>query len=248
MARQAHIVQLLRDYSWWIAPFGGSSAIEEQALKNTQFGPGSVVLHASGAHLTPQQKDLLDDSYAHLQRALDELERNARRPGHDGEMAAWLCLYVLYLGDPADHSILDEWRKDPDDVRPVVHDMAIAILSNSEHLSGVDLWVVSPKVMTRREESRIEDTNDEVYAVFCRLKRGSMSADAAAHQTADYFSNDKLIPLSVDAVERIVEVRGGSGTSGICRLEGCRKPSQAQGLCAKHYQRQRRRRKLALDR
>lgn len=140
-----------------------------------QYGPAGMIL--SGSEFSPRQRELLADSYRKLGYALTLLKGSSEMG-----LMAYLVLLAPYLSDPADPSIVAEWRK-RGDKRLQWHDLAVEKLAT--YLEEHDLFVIWPKRMTSREEKQVERMNDEFYAVFQRLKEDGMGTTAAVKTAAE---------------------------------------------------------------
>jgi hypothetical protein len=220
-AKQREVLQLLRDYRAWHSAYGGAISLDEAAnMTDTTYGPAGMV--TTGAEFEPHDRKLLAESYEHLRHALTLLQ-------NDGPlgMAAWSVLLTPYLGDPADPSIVAEWRKK----RPNLaewHDRAVSQLA--WYLRKVDLHYVPPKIMSEQEEAAVEKQNASMYAVFQRLRVSGLKEDAALEQTAENFG------VPSDYVRRVLEFRGDTKLA-TCAEGGCDRSVYQQNLCQRHYQR-----------
>lgn len=117
----------------------------------------------SGQNYDRRDRARLAESYRLLEHALTLLKND----GTEG-MAAYLVLLSPYLSDPADPSLVAEWRKNPNDQRTGWHDLAISKLA--DYLAFKDLYVIWPARMSAREERQMERRNSEFFALYQRIK------------------------------------------------------------------------------
>lgn len=220
--KERDVEQLLKDYRAYWSPFGSARPLEDTGVVDAAYGPAGYIY--TGALFDRQDRRLLAESYEALEHALTMLKIK--------ENHLWLLLLSPYLGDPADPSIVDRWREH----RPGLvdhHDRAIKTLAR--YLKHRELYPVYPKLMSEKEEARLEAKNAEVYAVFQRIRVSGVGVDAAKRQAADACD----VPLS--AVERIVEFRSDVKPDA-CQWGGCDRAPFSQNLCMRHYAQARRRR------
>lgn len=171
--------------------------LEDTGVVDASYGPAGYV--EAGAGFDARDVRLLAESYEHLQDALTVLQGD----GHEG-MACYLHLLSPYLGDPADPSIVAEWREK----RPGVarwHDLAVEKLAG--YLRHKDLHVVWPKRMTGQQERQIDRRNDEFFRLYRELRgegRGKTNAVKTASAITGYSERRGW---------QIVQVREGSGAA-----------------------------------
>lgn len=241
-AKKREIVQLLRDFRSYFTPFGSTMPLEEQHMSNEDYGPAGLIF--AGTEF--DRPDLFEESFYALRAALVLLRKE--------DFQAWASLVDPYLGDPADASMVDDWRKklvelDKENAqlkkagkRPRValvvprmflerHDRAVEKLA--EYLKNEDLHVIFTKRMSEEEEKKMEDQNQEIAAVVQRLRAGGLTVAAAVAQTAEDYG------VSQGMVERIVEFRSDIKPD-TCVWGGCERAPFSQNLCQKHYQKKRR--------
>lgn len=171
-AKRRDVLQLLREYRAFKTAFGGATAAEDSHLKSAEYGSGGLTL--AGAyydHLYPGELRQLRESYAALDKALAFLRER--------DYQAYLMLIRPYLGDPADPSVVDEWRKKQKmvvrgrmftvrhDRAMANHDLAVEVLV--ERLADTELYVDFPKRSTSTEAESVEKRNDALYAAYRRL-------------------------------------------------------------------------------
>ncbi len=153
-------------------------------ITDTAYGPAGH--HEAGSSYPKKYRPGLATSYAYLEHALKLLK------GYDFE--AWMSLVTPYLGDPADPSVVADWREKARDIydpsgkltrrgylsaRLFVerHDRAIEKLSC--YLANVDLRVLWPARMTNREREQVKRRNDELYEWYAEYRSSGMSRGKA---------------------------------------------------------------------
>lgn len=255
MATKNDVLQLLKDYRAFHAPFGGARPLDETHIQQAAYGPAGLI--ETGAEFREGDAEALEESYYYLQVALGFLRRD-----HFGE---WGALIEPYLSDVADHSVVEDWRKKiasldeenarirrenerrakkdrppkPEKVGLVFarlqlerHDRAIWRLT--EYLKGVDLHVVNPKLMSTREEAAGEAANAQIYAYYQQVRVAGRTHLGAVSATSWKFGT------SEDAIERVVEFRSDVKLE-VCAEENCVRPPERGVYCMKHYMQARRR-------
>lgn len=173
LTRERQVLQLLKDYRAWHSAYGGSLRPEDSHLRSAAYGPAAFV--ETGAYWDHKDRPRMDVSYAKLEHAITLLKRD--KIG----FLCWLVLLHPYLGDPADPSVVTEWRKKKPELANW-HDLAIKKLAG--YLASHDLYVVWPKRMTSNEEKRIEQRNDELYGLYKRLRDEGWTKTEAVNRAA----------------------------------------------------------------
>lgn len=247
-AKEQQVLQLLKDYRAWHTAFGGAAPLDDTHVKDTAYGPNGMIF--AGQEFEPQDRKALQESFEKLELALNVLRE------HD--FKAWMSLMEPYLGDPADHGLVVDWRAkiaalDVENARrkkakrqPKValvwtrtllerHDRAVKKLA--AYLDKHDLVHIPPRLMSEDEEAQTEKQNAEIYAVFQRLRVSGLTQRAAVAQAAEHFR------VSEGMIERVVEFRSEIKTAICIDEEGCDQAAYQQGLCIKHYNRAYRARK-----
>ena len=143
-------------------------------MAEAAYGPAGMI--TSGVEFDRRDRVRLAESYRLLEHALTYLKGD----GPEG-MTAYLVLLDPYLGDPADPSLVNEWRKK----RPGLvewHDYAIGKLA--EYLKHKDLYVVWARRMTSREEKQVERRNDELFRLYQTYRDGDGMSRNKAIETA----------------------------------------------------------------
>lgn len=247
-AKKREVVQLLRDYRSFYSPFGGAALSD--GVTNLQekgsYGPAGLVF--AGTEVDRSDRRRLRESLEALRKALLML-RSERRPvsrhsnGDDiSGISAWSALIEPYLADPADPSVVDDWRKKARQgyisAGRSIERYDAAIETLAKYLEVVKLHVVYPRLMTEDEEQKMEHQNAEMFAVFQRLRVSGLRAHEAIAQAADYFS------VSTDTVDRVLEFRQQDKPDH-CSWGSCDRAPFSQNLCMKHYQQQRRGKKAS---
>lgn len=148
--------------------------LEETGLKDANYGPAGYV-EAGQEHR--KNRELLAESYEALEHAITLLKAD----GQEG-FTCWLTLLGPYLGEPGDPSLVDVWRKRGYHGRVEWHDRAVEKLA--WYLRATDLFVVWPKRMTSQEEKQIERRNDELHALYQRLREDGKSKTQAVKDAA----------------------------------------------------------------
>lgn len=172
-SKKREVLQLLREYRAYWSPFGGARPLDETHVSEAAYGPAGYV--ETGMYYTKSQREALRQSYERLEYAIT-IEK-----AHPEGFLTWVLLQSSYFGDPADPSIVAEWRKTPGH-RIRRHDSFVERLSH--HLRNVDLSVVWPKRMSSREEKQVERMNDEFYSLYRRLREEGTKKRAAIQQAA----------------------------------------------------------------
>lgn len=240
-AKKRDVVDLLSAYRSFYSPFGGALAPEDSHVRSAEYGPAGLIF--AGAEFDRVDRRRIAESFDALRLALVLLrsERAAIAKHSNGDpitgVSAWSAFIEPYLTDPADPSVVEDWRlkakRGYTSARRFIerHDAGVAALAH--YLKGVDLYVVPTKRMSQREETEVENENAAIHAVVKRLMRGGLRLRAAMEQAAEDFKVD------VATVERIYEFRH-TLKEPKCAEEGCNQPPRAQNLCVKHYQQMRR--------
>lgn len=237
--KRREVLQLLRDYRSWKTAYGGAGLINMEAMG--QHGPAGLIYE--GMTFDREDRYLMRQSIALLDHALTLLRKD--------HFALWRSLVEPYLGDPADNSIVDQWREQAkrtwefekeDNFRGERytmkrsifawymvkrHDAAIAMLADI--LREADLYAIFAKRMSKDQERKVEDQNAEILAVFERNRASGMVRVAAVRQTAEDFR------ISTDTVDRIIEFRDHFRRDE-CTVDDCERSPFAQNLCQRHYQ------------
>lgn len=179
-SRKREVLQLLRDWRAFHSPFGGAMPVDETGVVDAAFGPAGYI--EEGREFDRKVVPYLRESFYLLRLGLKVLR------GMDFE--AWGSLDAPYFSDPADPSLVADWRmkaKRPgasERTRKLIADHDRAIETLTELLEDADLFVVWPKRMSSQEESQIERRNDELYRVYRVLreegKRKSRAVESAA--------------------------------------------------------------------
>lgn len=226
-SKERDVLQLLKDYRTYQTAFGGAFPIDDAAnMAEASYGPAGFI--EAGMEFEKYDQRRLGEAMDSLEEALGHLART--------NFPLWYILQEPYIDDPADASIVDEWRKkapksDSCAARIGLHDKAVRELA--AYLKDEDLHVVYPKLLSQREEKDIEEANAAMLAFYRRLIRGGSTHASARKQAAENFQ------VTIDAVQRIVDVR--DKIKGVmCEEEGCANQARANGKCTKHYQRERR--------
>lgn len=240
-AKIRDVIELLSQYRSYYSPFGGALAPEDSHIRTAEYGPAGLIFAGSefDSHDRRRIVESLED--VHCALVLLRSERGVIAQHSNGDpitgVSAWASLIEPYLADPADPSVVEDWRLKAQrgyvGARRFIerHDAAIAQLAF--YLGEVDLYVVYARRMSEREETEVENENAAIYAVVKRLVRGGLRLRAAMEQAAEDFRVD------VGAVERIYEFRH-TLKKPKCADEKCDRPPVAQNLCMRHYQQVRR--------
>ncbi len=241
-AKEREVLQLLKDLRAFKSPFGGAISIDDAAnMRDASYGPAGLIF--AGVEFKRSDRLLLRESFGALRRALILLRLDKRTIAkyENGDeitgISAWSALLEPYLSDPADPSIVDDWRRKAQagyiSARRFVerHDAAVERLA--EYLRNEDLHVVFSKTMSENEEAKIEHQYAEMYAVFQRLRVSGLSVPIAMAQAAENFG------VPVDVIERVVEFRSENKPNE-CVWSWCERTPFSQNLCVAHYQKKRR--------
>lgn len=188
-AKRREVLQLLREYRAFKTAFGGAMATEDSHLRSAEYASGGLVME--GAYY--DRAEVVD-----LKRSFDDLEAALVRLG-TADRQAYYALIPPYLSDPADPSMVDDWRKKTKQIvrgrlfivrheRAVAnHDVAIELLAMD--LSRTELYVKWPKRMTSQQADQIEKRNAELYETYQHLReegRGKTRAVEEAATRCDY--------------------------------------------------------------
>lgn len=159
-AREREVLQLLKDYRAFHTAFGGAIPPEDSYITSASYHSPAYI--EAGQYWPEDVRGLAVDTYSLLEHALTMLYNS----GAVGRQC-YLLFLGPYLGDPADPSIVEEWRK----FRPNLahyHDLGIEMLAG--YLLGKDLFVIFPSRMTSRQEHEIERRNAELFGVYRGLR------------------------------------------------------------------------------
>lgn len=200
------VVQLLKDYRSWHTPYGGASPTDSTLNLEAAGSYGPAGLIVPGQAFDKEGRRMYGASYEALDRALDELL--------DEDLDAYLVLIEPYLGDPADASIVERWRKSlrewqarREEVRQAAVDLGYpelpdrwqrdhpeperytshqkAVRRLAELLEDVELYVVFPKRMTSREAGHVDQRNGDLYALYRQLRTEGLKKTRAVTTAAD---------------------------------------------------------------
>lgn len=258
MSTERDIIQLLRDYRAFHANYGGARPLDETHVSEAAYGPAGLI--TTGAGFEKRDIESLKASYKKLDHALEilnEMDWRAWMSLNDPYLSDIADYSVIedwrtkiQALDKENEAIrrenerLKKKGRPPSKTERVAlvfprlqlerHDRAIKSLA--KYLRNVDLHVVHPKLMSRREEAAGESANAQVYATFQRLRVSGLREEVAAEQTAEMFG------ISKDEVERIVEFRADVKLAS-CAEPECGRTVYQQNMCQKHYQREWRARK-----
>lgn len=159
-------------------------ATEDSHLRSAEYGPGGMVVE--GAYYDRAEVADLKRSFADLEDALARLRNSDRE--------AYYALIGPYLSDPADPSMVEDWRRKTKQIvrgrlfvvrheRAVAnHDLAIELLAMD--LARRSLYVRWPKRMTSQEADSIEKRNQEVYETYLRFREDGMKKTRAIEEAA----------------------------------------------------------------
>ena len=177
MAREAkkrEVLQLLCHYRDWHTAYGGAAELNLESMG--QYGPAGMIVAGiafDGYHLS-----MLEDSFKALDHALTLL-----KTGGPLKNAAYLVLLAPYLGDPADPSLVNKWRKNSNDCRTEWHDLAVEELAH--YLRKADLYVPWSSRMQTRKPASVKQMNDEFYALYGKLRDERMGKTKAVETAAE---------------------------------------------------------------
>jgi hypothetical protein len=244
--KRREIVQLLKDLRPFYSPFGGATPLDSTLNLEAAGAYGPAGLIFAGTEFEREDRTAIRNSFFALAASLVKLQQQESVGKHeDGEnisgSGAYFTFIEPYLGDPADASIVGDWRKKAADGSLISrrfierHDAGIDWLV--QDLWSTELHVVFPKLMSEKEEAEIEHQYAEMYAVFQRLRVSGLKVQAAMAQTAENFNK---VPISV--IERVVEFHSKEKLD-TCSWGDCERAPFSQMLCMKHYAQQRRIRK-----
>jgi hypothetical protein len=237
------VEQLLKDWRPFWTAFGGAAALDSTLnMESTGgYGPGGMIF--AGVAYDKRDVEPLRQSLLALEVAMQLLKREPVVGKHsEGDviagLSAWSALLEPYLGDPADPSIVADWRRKAAmgyiSARRFLERHDAAIKKLAEYLAPVPLYPVYPKLMSETEESEIENQYAEMYAVFRRIMAaGGTNEAGATAQVAEFFD------VWPETVERVVEFRR-KAKPDTCSWGGCDRAPFSQDLCMKHYQQRRR--------
>lgn len=178
-AKVREIFTLLRDYRVFHTPFGSAMPVDETGVKDASYGPAGYI--ESGQAFSESERELLAESYTHLDRALLKMKNKDQGKAVDIGFMLWLALFPPYLGDPGDPGLVEEWRKDPNNQQVTWIDKAVEWLA--DELADTDLFVVWPKRMSTRVSKKVDDANDEVWRLY-RTMRGEGRSKSYCVRTA----------------------------------------------------------------
>ena len=178
-AKKREVTQLLKDYRAWHTAYGGAAELNLESMG--QYGPAGMI--EEGMAFESRRQRMLAETYGLLEYALILLKKD--------DLSAWISLIEPYLGDPADPSVVDDWRKKTEQgyISAALfierHDRAIVKLA--EYLKGHDLYVAWPKRMSTRQEEQVDRMNDEFFALYQRYHyEDKMSRNKAIETAAEH--------------------------------------------------------------
>lgn len=146
-------------------------------MRGAAYGPSALI--EAGVYFPKKWRPALAVSFEKLQHALTLLQHD----GSEGRMS-YIVLLGPYLGDPADPSIVNRWRKNRKKYGHLIdwHDTAVRKLAT--YLRGHDLFVIWPKRMTSQQAQQIENRNAELFGLYQRLREDGVSKTEAVRQAA----------------------------------------------------------------
>lgn len=115
----------------------------------------------------------------------------------------WIALLEPYLGDPADPSVVEDWKEKAQDIwehtpkgKKLVRRGYIsaqlflkreegAVETLAEYLKNKELYHVPPKRMTTRKTVNVAERNDEFYALYKSLRADGFSKTRAVNDAAE---------------------------------------------------------------
>lgn len=159
------VLQLLADFRAWHTAYGGTGGIINlQELG--EHGPAGLI--TEGMAFDKGDRKLLQESYEYLRRELYYEQRN-----HSGD---WIALIEPYLADPADHTIVERWRRraNEQDERSYQRDSALY----SVYLSYLERDVSKPNSILRAAKVLSYTEEDAREVVFLREGSGRGSIPA----------------------------------------------------------------------
>jgi len=174
-AKRREVLQLLRHYRDWYTAYGGARELNLESMG--QYGPAGMIV--AGTAFRGYHVEMLRESFEALDHALSLLQNAGPL-----ENAAYLVLLAPYLGDPADSSLVNEWRKSPNDERPGWHDFGIGRLAY--YLRNTDLYVPWSSRMQTRKPETVKQMNDEFYSLYAKLIKEGETKRKAIQTAAEW--------------------------------------------------------------
>lgn len=204
-SKRREVLQLLREWASFHAPYGGAIAPEDSHLRTASYGPAGYI--EAGMEYPPGVRARLKESYRLLDHAITLRKRNPKG------MFQYLLLRPVFFGDPADPAIADRWREVGDYRWSQLIEFVEGL---AEDLEEHNLFVVWPERMARREEKLIEKRNDEFYAEYLQVK-SEMLKEGLSERSA----NRKAI--------EVARTRHGYGESRAYEIVKVRSQGQGRG-------------------
>lgn len=185
-SKQRAVRQLLRDYRDWHTAYGGATEINLAAMG--QFGPAGML--AEGMAFRKKDYYRLKTSYEFLEAALTLLKIE--------HFSLWMSLLEPYLGDPADPSVVEDWKEKAQDVwegKKLVRRGYIsaqlflkreeeAVKKLAHYLRKKELYHVQPKRMTTRRTVNVAERNDEFWGLYKALRADGLGKTKAVNDAA----------------------------------------------------------------
>ena len=200
-------MQLLRDYRAFHTAFGGARPFDETNVVDAAYGPAGYI--GAGQAFDKADRRLLAESFAHLEHALTLLQKE-----HMAAYLVLLSPYLSDPADPSLVEAWRErerkWERERERLRQTKaktdaeraerqrrlaehekkkprlaewHDLAVDKLAG--YLERVDLYVAWPARMSSQQETQIERRNDELYALYRKLREEKMGKTKAVETAAE---------------------------------------------------------------
>lgn len=145
--------------------------IDETGVLDANFS--SSYPPVEGQYYPKGERQRLKESYKLYRYAVERVKRTPEG------MYAYLSVMEAYFGSEADPGIVAHWRK-VSPVKAQTHDWFIGRVA--DELEGImarvgvrDIYVSWPHRMSVKEEARLDQRNDEVYAEYCQIKEEKLA-------------------------------------------------------------------------
>lgn len=154
-----------------------------------QFGPAGIIIE--GMVYEKKYYHRLRTSYEFLELALKLLKLE--------HFELWMSLLEPYLGDPADPSVVEDWKEKSRDVwqgkklvrrgyvsaRLFLEREEKAVEKLAYYLRHKELFVLQPRRMTTRKPANVAERNDEFYALYKSLRADGFGKTKAVRDAAE---------------------------------------------------------------
>jgi hypothetical protein len=225
--------------------------LDESGVVDAAYGPAGMV--REGAEYEKPDREGLKKTYEDLDDALEVL--------YEHDLRAWLALQEPYFSDPADNSVVDDWREK---IKALDEENARIRAGNEQRVKKgrpkkpEKVRHVFMRLQLERHDRAIEKLahylrNKQLYVVWPKLmsERERVAGEAANAQMVAYYERVRVagrthrgavsqtavkFEVSEERVEKVLEFRGEAKLS-TCIESDCGRAVYSQNMCSRCYQR-----------